>query len=500
MEILNKRQYTSKTFDNEDGTKTLNAHIGHIHYFDKLDNKCFEEIDWKLVFDEKLRGYSFKNHSYRPFLPEYSDGWAEFRDLFEGKDQTIKYKAIGLKVKGVLVENDATNPAFDDNPDNKGVVYKDVFGKGRDYLLYNTRSSLVKVATINNPNDCKEDAIFEWEVEFPKSDNKELDIYRAEKKEDIVKLSEKSAYKLDLLKEKVFDTKKQTLIGSDKLDGKEWFTYLRSYKAWDSEGNEINIEAKLYVKNGKRYLQKTIPVAFLQKAVGKVFTDTTTSYYAGAGDGIAGGKTAKNPAWDAHDYTTAASFTNDYTSYTSTSSNMALCGNDTGARFFFYRAFFPVDTSSLGSGATITDAALKIYVFSEEHDHVNDFIRLVETNQASSSSLISADYNQCGSVDNPTAGAADVDISSDITITAYNTWTLNATGLSWISKTGTTYLGLREGNDAKDNEISDKVYSGDCNRIAGYFSENTGTDKDPYLSVTYTTTPAPRQEEVIWFN
>ena len=91
--------------------------------FDKLDSKRFREIDWTLNWDEEKRGWYFNYHSFRPFLPEYADEWVEFRDLFDDKDQTIKYKAQCNHVKGELKQADDFSPT-------NYVLYKDAFGDG----------------------------------------------------------------------------------------------------------------------------------------------------------------------------------------------------------------------------------------------------------------------------------------------------------------------------------------------------------------------------------
>ena len=104
IELKDKRTYTAKHFKKEDGKFVMDAHVGHIHYFNKLGvgdgEKRFREINWTLQWDEKRRGWYFEFHNFHPFIPEYSDEWVEFRDLFEDKDQTIKYKAICSRIKG----------------------------------------------------------------------------------------------------------------------------------------------------------------------------------------------------------------------------------------------------------------------------------------------------------------------------------------------------------------------------------------------------------------
>jgi len=157
-------------------------------------------------------------------------------------------------------------------------------------------------------------------------------------------------------------------------------------------------------------------------------------------------------------------------------------------RVIISRSFFPVDTSALPDGATISEAKLYIYIEAKADDDNDgdDWGSVVQTSQEDPTTLEEADFDQCGAIDNPTEGADRIDIGS-ITTSAYNYWTLNATGRGWISKTGWTLLGLREGHDAIDSPIASS--SGNVtNSITVRFSEYTGTGSDPYLSVTYTTT------------
>ena len=120
---------------------------------------------------------------------------------------------------------------------------------------------------------------------------------------------------------------------------------------------------------------------------------------------------------------------------------------------------------------------------------VADSFALVQTYQASVSTLVLADFEDCGS-DNgsaarakyqPVEGAGRILLNADFETGDTVTWTLNTTGKGWINKTGYTKLGLRSIRDADD------AGSWTNSETDWYMSENTGTDKDPYLSVTYTT-------------
>ena len=473
QEIINKRSLNSKHFLDNGETK-MHAHSGHIHYWDKLDSKRFREIDWTLNFDNIKRGWYFNYHSFRPFLPEYSDGYVEFRDLFDGKDQTIKYKAVCDRVIGELIETDSTDPNFDNNINNKAVLYRNAFGRNKDYILYHTRSSLIKVATVNDPGKQKADIKFKWEVQLPKDvSEKELPIYRTDVKETLVKeLLEKEltvadkAYKLDTTKEKIFDTAKQTLIGSNKLDGKEWFTYLKNYKAWDSERNAINIEARIFVEDGKLFLEKTIPLSFLQNAVGRVFTDTTTSYYAGANDGYVASGGGSN--WSTQrNLTDGASF-----SSTVTGAGQGIATRFDSPDYQILRSFFDFDLST--DSGTVTAVDLKIHGYAASNAESNTVVQ--EGTQTTN--LANADYDAF-------TGASLGSVASWIN-SGYNTISLNSSGISYVNNVfGTATLAkfcAREKAHDFDDSAPATTYRNSC-----YYSEQTGTDEDPYLSVTYTT-------------
>ncbi len=478
-EIREKRSLTSKTFDNNDGSFKLEAHIGHIHYNNKLGVgdgvKGLRSIDWDLQWDDVRKGWYFEHHSFNPFIPEYSDGWIEFRDLFDDKDQTIKTKAICNRVKGRLVDK------IDKITEANAVIYDNAFGEGIDYIIYFSRSMMKRVVRIRDGYKPTEDAYFDFELDLP--DKK---VYRAKNRENI-------AYELDLKRDKEFDTDKQLLIGNDQQDGKEWFSYIRKFKVWDNRETREDeiIKVQYFLKDGKTFLRKIIGKEYLDKSIGDVFTDDTSSYYAGAGDGRSA---ARRNDWDeAHD----ADFgRNEYgTSHTWDDQETILSGcadhNYLEGRRIISRGFFPIDTSELSSSASISDASLELYVH-DKQDKYNDSYAYVAvvgpTTQASNTSLEDDDFNECGDVDDPDKGSADFDITN-ISVDDDLSCSLNSTGLGWISKTGYTKLGMREGHDIEDEDVGDSS-SDIASRIIVRASEYTGTDYDPYLSVTYTTPSA----------
>jgi len=200
----------------------------------------------------------------------------------------------------------------------------------------------------------------------------------------------------------------------------------------------------------------------------------TVKIYAEAGDGQI---TSTNAVWNtAHDATTGSA------NAAITSFNVQ--SRHDGSTYRVSRVFVPFDTTSIPNGAIITAATLNLYVIatSNTDNDGDDWVNVVQTDQASTATLDNDDINNCGAVDNPTEGATRIDIGN-ITLNQYNVWTLNSTGLTWINKNGNTLLGLREGHDAIDSPIGTNL----SDRIGFSSTEETGTTQDPYLEITYIT-------------
>jgi hypothetical protein len=227
-------------------------------------------------------------------------------------------------------------------------------------------------------------------------------------------------------------------------------------------------------------------MTLMPKLVGGIFFFATTdSYYAGAGDGYL----------EPHGATFTA--THDATSGTHTDTSTALSlyvYRETSSSWWFRRVAIPINTSGIPDAATVTSATLYVYPSGNFVNNVNDaysYVGLVHTFTASNTALEDADYIDIGS-DNDTAGRANntpIQQGGSILLTsltggAYRTIALDATGLGWISKTSYTKLGLRVGHDLV-NIGTGYTTNGQFNGGNLYSSEQTGTDNDPYLSVTY---------------
>ena len=195
----------------------------------------------------------------------------------------------------------------------------------------------------------------------------------------------------------------------------------------------------------------------------------TLTVYAGAGDGFV--RSGGNSSWD-----TTHHLTNGGSAFPTVSAenvNASLSGSN----YNIDRLFFPFDTSSLPDDATIDSATFSFYITA--HGGTNT-LGIVQTSQADTTTLVTEDYDQCGSIHSATEGATRLNLAS-LTDAAYNVFTLNATGLGFISKTGTTKLGMRFGYDLDDSAATDSSAGLSIN-----FSESTGTSTDPKLVISYT--------------
>lgn len=146
-----------------------------------------------------------------------------------------------------------------------------------------------------------------------------------------------------------------------------------------------------------------------------------------------------------------------------------------------YRAFMPVDTSSIPDNATILSASFLGKVGRNTGQAEENWLVLVQTNQANMYSLTNDDYDQCGAVHNPVEGSARIS-KAPYQVGDIIEIPLNATGLSWINKTGITKLGMRCGKDVIDLSVPNYV---NYDTFSMYSSEDSDIEKRPFLKVTY---------------
>jgi len=511
QELQEKRTYNQKHFaTDKPGVFVMNAHVGHIHY---KKNGVFEEIDNHLT--EVANGWEMKKASYHAFLPKYADEWFEFRNLYkEETDFTTKFRPVVNHVEGILtntgeyanVEVVYLNvlPDIDmivqtgknslrrefrinKNPGKKLEIPIEIeTDKDIDYIPYELTD--VKASKCNNiRKECKDKQIEEQRL-AESGYSPDCLIRKRLQNEQLAKMQE-----LENERRKVWDKKKsvETTLRLKFKNGNH-FTQIHRPFVWDSSnlsetGKVIvseKIKFRLESKNNVLRFIKLVPKKFLDKAIYPVFTDDSTNYYSGAGDGYCFAYT-EGDQWNAtHDATSATAYP------TATNGNATECRGTEGV-YTIGRGFFPFDTSGLSDEAVISEAIMYVCCKSPTSVYTG-VVTVVQTTQAATDTLTAEDFDQCGAVDNPTEGTDSP--SSSQTNNSYYAITLNATGRGWISKTGFTKLGQREKNhDCADSAPGN---SNTC-RLQQAFSEYADTSSDPYLSITYTVPLTKTLTEVV---
>jgi hypothetical protein len=143
-------------------------------------------------------------------------------------------------------------------------------------------------------------------------------------------------------------------------------------------------------------------------------------------------------------------------------------------------SIFLFDTSLIPDNAVINSATFSVYG-TERTDNYNQYLTMTDSNPASSTSLAVSDYQNRGTAEQ---ASNRIDITN-FTPSGYNYFTLNATGLGNINKTGVSKFGTELSCDLDNSEPTWQSVTYAYAR--GYSADQTDTDKDPKLVVVYIT-------------
>lgn len=153
--------------------------------------------------------------------------------------------------------------------------------------------------------------------------------------------------------------------------------------------------------------------------------------------------------------------------------------------FSISRMFLPLDLSGEPKGVRLNASIMKLHVKSKINtdNDGDDFIVIVGlTTQNSNTTLITADFDQCGAVDSVTEYSDRVDLSN-ISISATNQWEINSAGLTKIEEAfqnqGFILFGARTGHDVVDNPPAGNTTTA----ITVSASEDTTASKRPLLNI-----------------
>ncbi len=155
-----------------------------------------------------------------------------------------------------------------------------------------------------------------------------------------------------------------------------------------------------------------------------------------------------------------------------------VSGSNTDRFTRIIRGILLFDTSSIGSGATITAASLGLYIDSTASDFALN-LDMVGVTPGSNSAVADSDYGQFGTTKYATSRLVSGFIAS-----MYNAIELNATGIAAIDKEGITKIGLRISADTADSPPTWIATSSDS--VTYGSSDNADSGKHPYLEVVYT--------------
>jgi len=182
---------------------------------------------------------------------------------------------------------------------------------------------------------------------------------------------------------------------------------------------------------------------------------------------------------------------------TSAASYHGMVNRDSSDIREILRGMYLFNTATLTDTDTINSAVFAIYVTTKQNQDGGagrDQINVFSASPASNTDLVTADFDQVGSV----AFSTEKDISAEIVTGDFNEFTLNATGLATVTTTGVSKFSTRIGNDYNNNlpGATNRI-----NEVRGYQADRAGTTEDPKLVVTHTAAAAPAsiESDVVFF-
>lgn len=263
------------------------------------------------------------------------------------------------------------------------------------------------------------------------------------------------------------------IIGADFRVGGKWGNVIRS--RWD----EFNSYARYFVSGDHksnvglssscRFARSIVCATLVAYPDPHTETYTVDGYVNKEGGG----------AWSTHHDALTGDGAND------NSSTMIVSSRNDGTDYQIRRIFILFDTSSLTISAGITSGTVRLYQISAQKLNTDndgqDYYSIIgPTSPASNTALVTADFDQCGSISNPTKMSDDID-AGVMASNTYQTFTLNTAGKANISLTGITKFGCREGHDQENASIA----SSTTNQEGFQSADTSGTSQDTELSIVY---------------
>lgn len=447
VEVLGKRSFTAKHFDLGNGSLLGKMHIGQIHYRDGASKTgAFQDIDTTLTYNPVSKTFAMTKASYEAEIGLYGD---------------VRFHNVDGDMSFVLDNPNRVEARSYSGSEwgkqGKALIWTDIIQKGGHQIVEVRNGSLAKIFHFDQKPKSN---IVDFAVSMTNMHFQEPTEKPTKDKSVIVK------------------GKQTKFLSIGQRD-----TFIRSAKAWNHRGESIDIELSFYLdKDGKLRATKIIPQDFIDTTFTELGAwlecDTTTSYYAGSGDGFSA-RTERDEG-----FSTIRTSAGDTVTNTGTVIYGASITNSENEPNFrqMARSYFPINTSGLGTGASITSAIFTIQETDQLADLGSISFNLVSWNGTNTFNIANFGSNLF----------SDSQIPGDAT--GAKTLTFNATGKAYINKTGTTNLGGRAQTiDVLDNNPG---WGGDGMMSHIRMDSSEGTN-GPYLSVTYTVSSTGRKKPPI---
>lgn len=432
---------------NRDGTFTAHVHGKWVNYHDGTQ---FQKIDLTPV--PYAGGFRMEKAPYSFDFPETADKGFRFvsTNPYDIATKSVRNDApLGitkqwtgaLPVKGVVTDD--------------GVLYEGALPDG-DILLQPHEQELRYFVVFNKPPSGTGDVV----IPFTLTLDEALDI----KKRDGKSIDDKNVD-----------------IASGASVSRNTFRSI-SFKpatVWDSgipkrKREQIKIMAK--VSGGKIVAQKIIPRSFFDSATYPVYTDMSTTLFYPAGDysdGVVGAPYSSSWAVTVGAAGSKAFLTDD-------PPNAIYYGRTAGVWDEIDRFIACFDITAITSANAVSVGSFFGYI-GTINDNGSQSVYLDLVAPTNPASLAAGDYSKFSSVEQATAHPTLASLSA-----GYKEFALNTTGIANANlkvSTGYFCLGLRGSGDFLNSEPS--MSNGQYALVRVYDSHHTGTDHDPYVSLTY---------------
>ncbi|NTW33159.1 MAG: hypothetical protein HGB12_11125, partial [Bacteroidetes bacterium] len=255
---------------------------------------------------------------------------------------------------------------------------------------------------------------------------------------------------------------------------------------FDFEKTMLTSTAEITIDPNEYILTKHIEADYFNTATLPVFTDATSTFYPDS-----------DPETTTFDGTVGRGSVNEtYSTLRNGNGNGTLAyDNQTSLPIFglwnsvttnqfseHYRGLFLFNTSSIPDDNIISSATLSLYYCGISNNLLGEVdIHIAGAVTASNTGATISDYQNT-----PHTSFGEITFANFISSQAYKDFTLNANGLSNISKTDVSKFSTQSEWDINNNFTGTWSTGDKYTRAYAYHADETGSDKDPKLVVNYT--------------